>query len=373
MSKTCKVVLNNEPYLANRGDLVLDWALMSGIDLPHDCRSGICGACRVRLVEGRVYGGQEEGDDMIFACQSRIVSDLEIVTEDMPETVSMNARVANLTRLAPDVFGVDVELPKPLPYLPGQYAKLQFRGFPVRSYSPSYPLEGRADDHILNFHIRRFPDGLVSSQLGRRIRVGHRVKVTAPLGSAFLRPDHPGRIVLVASGTGFAPMWSIAVAAIKERPQREMVVIVAARKVQSLYMHAALCRLAPFPNVTIIPVVSEAQNVSPAFRSGRPTDHLPALTANDVVYTCGAPAMTEAVAKISRAAGARCYTDPFDSNHSPSEQNPLMAALTGWLNTPPSIPPIARPMQRPARPQQQLQRQRQQQEPRRQMRPMPVN
>ena len=50
MSKTCKVTLNNERYLANRGDLVLDWALMNGIDLPHDCRSGICGACKVRLV-----------------------------------------------------------------------------------------------------------------------------------------------------------------------------------------------------------------------------------------------------------------------------------------------------------------------------------
>ena len=332
MSKTCKVTLNNERYLANRGDLVLDWALMSGIDLPHDCRSGICGACKVRLVEGRVYGGHEHGDDMIYACQARIVSDLEIVTEPVPETVSMSARVSHLTRLAPDVFGVEVALPKPLHYLPGQYAKLQFRGFPQRSYSPSYPLEGRADDRTLNFHIRRFPDGKVSSQLGRQIRVGHRVRVTAPLGSAYFRPDHPGRTILVASGTGFAPMWSIAVAAIMERPQREMVVIVAARKVQSLYMHAALCRLAPFPNVTIIPIVSEPQQVSSAFRSGRPTDHMPQLTPDDVVYTCGAPPMTEAVAKLARAAGARCYTDPFESNHAPAGRNPVMAALSGWLS-----------------------------------------
>jgi NAD(P)H-flavin reductase len=344
MSKTCRVTLNNERYLANRGDLVLDWALMNGIDLPHDCRSGICGACKVRLVEGRVYGGQEHGDDMIHACQSRIVSDLEIVTEPVPDTVSISARVASITRLAPDVFGVEVASPKPLHFLPGQFAKLQFRGFPARSYSLSYPLEGRANERLLYFHIRRFPDGMVSSELGRRIRVGHRVKITAPLGSAFLRPDHPGRTVLVASGTGFAPMWSIAVAAIMERPQREMVVIVAARRVQSLYMHAALCRLAPFPNVTIIPVVSEPQSVSSAFRSGRPTEHMPPLTPDDVVYTCGAPAMTEAVAQISRAAGARCYTDPFVSDRKPLDQNPLMAALSGWLTT----PPMARPTPRQA-------------------------
>ena len=324
MRKICKVTLNNEPFLANCGDLLLDWALMNGIDLPHDCRAGICGACRVRLVEGRVFGGHEQGDDMIHACQARIVSDLEIVTEAVPEPVTMSARVAHIVRLAPDVIGVDVELPKPLRYLPGQYCKVQFRGFPARCYSPTYPLEGRPDDRLLHFHIRRFSDGVVSSALGRDIRVGHRVKLTGPFGSAFLRPNHSGSIVLVASGTGFAPMWSIAVAAILERPQRELIFVVAARKLQSLYMHSALCRLALFPNVTIIPTVSEPQSVSPAIRSGRPTDHLPNLSPNDVVYTSGAPAMTETVARIARAAGARCYTDPFVSNAKAVEKNTLL-------------------------------------------------
>jgi 3-phenylpropionate/trans-cinnamate dioxygenase ferredoxin reductase subunit len=216
MRKICKVTVNDEPFLANCGDLLLDWALTSGIDLPHDCRAGVCGACRVRLVEGRVFGGQEQGDDMIHACQARIVSDIAIVTEAVPDQVTMSGQVIDIVRLAPDVIGVDVELPKPLPYLPGQFCKVQYRGFPARSYSPTYPLEGRANDRLLHFHIRRFPDGIVSSELGRKIRIGHRVKITGPYGSAFLRPNHSGSIVLVASGTGFAPMWSIAVAAILE-------------------------------------------------------------------------------------------------------------------------------------------------------------
>lgn len=311
MRKVCKVTLNRQAFHAKCGELLLDSAIMNGIDLPHDCRSGVCGACRVRLVEGKVFGGMEAGSDMIHACQARIVSDLRLVTEPVPDTISMPAHVAALTRLAPDVIGVSLELPRPLTHLPGQYCKLQFRGFPERCYSPSYPLEGGPDNRLLHFQIRRFSDGAVSPAIGERIRVGHRARLTGPFGSAFFRPDHPGRVVLVASGTGFAPMWSIATAAIVEQPRRELIFVVGARKVQSFYMHAALCRLALFPNVVIVPVVSEPQRVSTVIRTGRPTDFLPALTPEDVVYTSGAPVMTNAVAQVAREAGAACYTDPF--------------------------------------------------------------
>ena len=320
MRRICQITLNNERYLANAGDLLLDWALLNGVELPHDCRAGMCGACRVRLVEGRVFGGHEPGEDMIHACQARIVSDIAIVTEDVPDQVTLSGHVADVVRLAPDIAGVTIEVPKPLSFLPGQFCKLAFRGFPARSYSPTYPLEGRADDRLLHFHIRRLADGQVSSALGRDIAPGHRVKVSGPFGSAFLRRNHRGPIVLVASGTGFAPMWSIAVAAIMERPQRELTFVVAARELRSLYSHAALCRLALFPNVTIIPVVDQPQSDFPAIRAGRPTDHLPKLTPDTVVYTSGAPVMTESVGRIARAAGARCYADPFVPTTTPAEQ-----------------------------------------------------
>ncbi len=343
MPKACKVTFNNETFYANCGDLLLDGALMSGVDLPHDCRSGVCGSCRVRLVDGKVFGGRDEGSgDMIYACQARVVSDLELVAEPTPDQTSMTARVADLVRLAPDVVGVALELQRPLAYLPGQYCKLQFRGFPARSYSPTYPLEGAPNDRRMYFHIRRLPRGAVSSALGDKIRVGHRVRLSGPFGSAFHRPNHNGRVVLVASGTGFAPMWSVATAAITERPQRELLFIVASRRLQSFYMDGALCRLALFPNVTIIPVVSEPQNVSPALRGGRPTDYLPHLSSSDLVYTAGAPAMTEAVAGIARAAGATCYTDPFVSHASEGEHPSLMARFVGWFDGSRKSPEVLR-------------------------------
>jgi 3-phenylpropionate/trans-cinnamate dioxygenase ferredoxin reductase subunit len=73
----------------------------------------------------------------------------------------------------------------------------------------------------------------------------------------------------------------------------------------------ALCKLAQFPNVTIIPIVSEPQMISEAIRIGGPLDYLPRLSPNDIVYAAGAPAMTASVARAAKSAGAKCHADPF--------------------------------------------------------------
>jgi 3-phenylpropionate/trans-cinnamate dioxygenase ferredoxin reductase subunit len=67
MRQICKVVVNGEEFSANCGDLLLDAALMNGVDIPHDCRSGYCGTCRVNVVSGRVFGGQDGSPNMAHA------------------------------------------------------------------------------------------------------------------------------------------------------------------------------------------------------------------------------------------------------------------------------------------------------------------
>jgi 3-phenylpropionate/trans-cinnamate dioxygenase ferredoxin reductase subunit len=351
-TRTCTVTVNDESFVAHCGDLLLDGAIMNGVELPHDCRTGICGSCKVRLVEGKVFGGEAAGSDMIHACQARIVSDLKIITEPVPDPVSVAAELSQLSRLAPDVIGITLEVERPLSYLPGQYCKLAFRGFPARCYSPTYPLAGGPDPHRLHFHIRTLPDGAVSSALGESIRIGHKVRLTGPFGTAFFRPNHRGGTVLVSGGTGFAPMWSIATAAITETPERELIFVVGTRDLPSFYMHRALCRLALFPNVTIMPVVSEAQDMSRAFRSGLPTEHLPNLSPHDIVYTAGPPPLTDSVGEIARASGARCYTDPFVSNDTHGEPSKLISRLVGWLDSgaAPTLAPAHEPPKRPAAP-----------------------
>lgn len=96
-------------------------------------------------------------------------------------------------------------------------------------------------------------------------------------------------------------------------------------------MHSALCNLALFANVTIIPTVSEPQDISSAIRLGRPTDYMPNLSQSDVVYASGAPVTTEAVSRIAETAGAKCYVDPFLTGASIAGPDRLVERLIGWF------------------------------------------
>jgi 3-phenylpropionate/trans-cinnamate dioxygenase ferredoxin reductase subunit len=72
---------------------------------------------------------------------------------------------------------------------------------------------------------------------------------------------------------------------------------------------------------------------------------MPRLTPDDVVYTAGAPAMTESVADIARDAGARCYTDPFVPDGAEPEQATLMTRFGGWFSETRSNPIPLQPEQ----------------------------
>jgi NAD(P)H-flavin reductase/ferredoxin len=311
MTKICRVRINAETISANCGDLLLDAALMNGIELPHDCRSGYCGSCQVRVVAGRCVVDAAGAGPFVHACQTRVISDLHVVVEKKPHVTEMIGSVVAVIEIGSNIFEICVEVPRTMNYLPGQYLSVQFRSYPARPYSPTVPLDWPSDPNLIRFHVRRLPEGRVSSALGRRIRSGHRVKLSGPFGTAHFRPKQQRRLVLISSGTGFAPIWAIAEAAIRENPRRDLVLIAGARDLDSLYMIPALCRLALFPRVIIIPTVSTRQAVTPAVRFGDPTDYLPPLSTSDVIYAAGGPATVKESVRIAEVAGAAYFTDPF--------------------------------------------------------------
>ena len=330
MARSHQVTINGNSFPARRGELLLDAALSNGIDLPHDCRAGHCGTCCVRLVSGQVRGGKGSEPGIVHACQCRIVGDA-VMEKDQPSGVrTVEGVLSSLRPLSPEVMEVGIRTDRALPYHAGQYAQLCFSGYPSRPFSFTHPLSGNPNSRSVWFHVRRMKDGRVTSSLGKRIRPGHRVKLTGPYGSAHFR-SNLDRLILVATSTGFAPIWSIAVAALRENPVRKLMIIAGGRTIESLYMGPALARLSHFPNVLVVACCSTPQSLATAVKAGRPTDYLPPLLPTDVLYACGAPAMVDSVKSIAAHIGAACYADPFLPSTDHTVEGSVLARAMGWL------------------------------------------
>jgi 3-phenylpropionate/trans-cinnamate dioxygenase ferredoxin reductase subunit len=331
MARSHQITINGDSFLARRGELLLDAALSNGIDLPYDCRAGHCGTCCVRLVSGEVRGGEGSEPGIVHACQCRIVGDA-VIEKDQPSGVrTVDGVLSSLRPLSPEVMEVGIRTDSTLPYHAGQYAQVHFSGYPSRPFSITHPLRSNPNSCSVWFHVRRMKNGRVSSSLGKRIRPGHRVKLTGPYGSAHFRPNLDGPLILVATNTGFAPIWSIAVAALRENPERAMMIIAGGHAIESLYMVPALVQLARFPNVLVVPVCSTPQTSSEVVKPGRPTDYLPRLLPTDVLYACGAPGMVDSIKSIAAHVGAVCYADPFLPTTDDTVKESVLTRAMGWL------------------------------------------
>jgi NAD(P)H-flavin reductase/ferredoxin len=330
MRTTCNLIINGRSVDARIGETLVDAGLGGWIAIPHDCCSGQCETCRVEVVSGRIDDQGTRDGRSVLACQATVLGDAEISFEEVTATAKENGTVTEISRLAADVVEVVVTLNHPISYRPGQYLGVKFSGFPARDLSPALREDGSARERELVFHIRRYPGGVVSTQLGATIRPGHRVQVRGPFGYAYLR-EGAGPIVLVSGGTGWAPIWAVARTARREQPHRELVVIAGARDLDGLYMRRSLDWLID-DGVRDVIAVAESEYGGPIL-PGRPTHYLPSLGLEDTVYVAGPPGLVDTVKRKARAAAARCYADPF----LPGEQKPsLIDRIMQMLHRPAS-------------------------------------
>ncbi len=309
MSK-CDLTINGALIRANVGDTLVDAGIGGRILIPHDCCSGQCETCRVTIASGTVDDQGTADGDTVLACQATIAGDAIVTFDDVPVVSKQSGIVTNIRALSPQVLEVVVQIAKPFEYLPGQYVSLAFRGFPARDYSPTVRMTGEIKEGELVFHISRLPDGAVSSQLGIGIQAGHRVQIRGPFGQAFLRDINSGSVlILVSSGTGWAPIWSMARAACQAGMQSNMIVVAGARDMANLYMRSALDWLIGNGVAEVIATsrIGQGDRIMP----GRPDHYLPLLGHKDVVHVAGAPRFVDTIKRKARNSATRCYADPF--------------------------------------------------------------
>jgi CDP-4-dehydro-6-deoxyglucose reductase, E3 len=322
-----------------RAQAVLDAALAAGLNLPHSCKSGHCSSCRARLLRGefRYDHGRPPGitapeaaAGQLLLCQARPLSDLTVevrlvanVTE--VEIKTLPCRIARLTPLAPDVMQMMLRLPtvERLSFQPGQYLDVLLEGGRRRSFSIASPPH---DSEFLELHVRRVSGGGFTQRLfgngapgGAALTVGSLLRIEGPIGQFSYR-DGPGPLLMVAGGTGFAPLKSMLRHILESGIRREVHFYWGARHSGDLYEEARVLEWASsHRQLAFTAVLSQATAVEREHtRAGWVHDAVladhPDLSAFEV-YAAGPPAMIEAMRESFPSHGLpleRLYFDSFD-------------------------------------------------------------
>ena len=325
-------------FVVERDEAILPAAIRQGIGLPYGCRDGACGSCKSRLVEGRVIHGAhqlkalsvaEEEAGFILTCCATPQTDCVIEARSVPgageyPVLKMPSRVLSIDQPAPDVAVIRLQLPanQNLQYRAGQYVEFILRDGARRSYSMANAGHALGSPPAIELHLRHMPGGVFTDHVFGTMKVKDILRMEGPFGSFFLREDSAKPMILLASGTGFAPIKAIVQQLQHQGSQRPAVLYWGGRRRADLYQHD-WCEqaTAEMPNLRYVPVLSEpAAEDAWAGRTG--FVHLAVMAdladlSGHQVYACGAPVMVDAA---QRDFVARCglpaeefYADSFTS------------------------------------------------------------
>jgi CDP-4-dehydro-6-deoxyglucose reductase, E3 len=313
-SMSFQVTLNpsGNTFNVNADETVLEAAMRQGIGLPYGCRNGACGSCKAKITAGSVDIGnvqerslraEEQANGMALLCCAKPREDLTITVKEIGgagdiQVRTLPCRVETVEKPATDVAILYLKLPaqERLQFMAGQYVDVLLKDGKRRSYSMA---NAPHDDTHVQLHIRHVPDGVFSGYVFNDMRDRAILRFEGPLGSFFLREDSNKPVLLMAGGTGFAPIKAILEHAFHKHIDREFVLYWGARSLADLYMAALPAQWAQeYPNFSFIPVLSEplASDNWP----GR-TGFVHQAIADDFkdlsgyqVYACGAPPMIDA-------------------------------------------------------------------------------
>jgi len=298
------------------GQNVLQAGLGAGHMLPYSCRAGVCRTCRGTILEGRVdYGlvhetylpDADKAKGYALLCQAKPLSDLVVEVREVqgvrPRTIP--CRVERLEKPAPDVAVIGLRLPmnENFRFLAGQYIDFLLKDGKRRSYS----LAVRPDPAgitALEIHVRHTPGGVFTDHVFSNLKVRDLLRFEGPLGSFYLREDSNKPIVMLASGTGFAPIKALCEHALEKKISRPITLYWGVRVKRDLYM---LDLPRSWPHVKFIPVLSdETWDGRMGFVHRAVMEDFPDLSGHQV-YACGAPIVVESA---RRDFSAQCKLPP---------------------------------------------------------------
>ncbi len=297
---------------------LLEAGLDAGFNLPYGCKNGACGACKGKVLAGTIDHGAaqdhaltaaERTAGMALFCCAKPTSDVTLdvreisAARDIPVKI-LPCRVQSLELAAPDVMILKLKLPtnERMQFLAGQYVEFLLADNKRRAFSLANA--PHADD-LLEIHVRRVAGGNFTEHVFTTMKLKDILRIEGPLGTFFLREDSQKPIILVAGGTGFAPIKGLIEHALHIGIQRPMKLYWGAKDRAGLYMNSQAERWAAENGIPFVPVLSEPE----AGWTGRTGLVHEAVLADHTdlsayqAYVCGAPVMCEAALKDFTAKG----------------------------------------------------------------------
>lgn len=312
MSYQITIKPGNESFTAEKGETILEAALRNGRSFPYGCRNGACGSCKGKIISGKfAYGenpitGINEEDQksgIALFCQAHPESDLEIEAREVKgakdiDIRTLPCRVTRIENMNEDVLRLFLKLPKTerLQFLPGQYIDIFMPGGKRRSFSLA---NAPQHDEMLELHVRYYDGGLFSDYAFHQLKEKALLRFEGPLGTFFLREDTGRPIIMIAGGTGFAPVKSIMEYMLETGIKRPVYFYWGARRKKDLYLdEVAESWAAEHEHIHYVPVLSEP-GPDDQWQGKTGLVHEAVLEDfNDLegyeVYACGPPPMVHA-------------------------------------------------------------------------------
>ncbi|HEX6834888.1 MAG TPA: CDP-6-deoxy-delta-3,4-glucoseen reductase [Rudaea sp.] len=343
---TATIQSSAKQFPVEADETVLDAARRAGLALPYSCLSGVCGSCKATLVSGECHypnnppnalNAAEVARHQVLLCQAVPRSDIVLAAREVPSIAHLPRRVlalriAQKDRLAPDVMRLVLRPPKGemLRRLAGQYLDVLLEGGKRRAFSIANAPHAGPE---IELHVRHVAGGDFTQRVFTELDEGSILRIEGPLGTFVPREDSERPMLLVAGGTGFAPIKAIVEHFQHLGSRRPMHLYWGARMAEDLYMRELPERWArTLPSLRFVPVISDA-TAAGSLRAGLVheavlEDH-PDLGPFDV-YMSGPPALIDAGRRAFIDAGLpedRLFYDSFD--YAPDVLAKILGARAG--------------------------------------------
>ncbi|MDH5859003.1 CDP-6-deoxy-delta-3,4-glucoseen reductase [Lampropedia aestuarii] len=307
---TVTVLPSSRSFDIAQDELILSAAIRQGVGLPYGCKDGACGSCKCKKMQGqtemlpyasKALTAEELAEGYILTCRAKalgpvVIESRQVTSADSFPIRKMPVRVSSLQRVSHDVMQVNLQLPAMdrFEYHAGQYVEFLLKDGSRRAYSMALAPHEQAISPRLELHIRHFPGGLFTDHVFNSMKDKEILRIEGPFGSFYLREDSHKPIILLASGTGFAPVKAMLEHIMHKRIERPIHFYWGGRRREDLYLHDWLIEhTAALNQFHFIPVLSEPTEQD-GWQGRTGYVHQAVLDDFDSlaefeVYACGAP------------------------------------------------------------------------------------